>query len=127
MYTYAYDSAYQPALPVVDVEVMPFGHNSAPFNLVALVDSGADGTLIPLVVLHAMHARRTGQVALVSITGLRTFVDIYEVTIRLGPHLFPKVRVAADRHNETVTLGRDVLNHMIVTLNGLAATTEILE
>jgi predicted aspartyl protease len=127
MYTYEYDTTYLPSLPVVAVEVKAFDQDSEPSHLVAMVDSGSDGTLVPLSVLRQMKARKTSQVALRSITGVRTIVDIYEVTIHLGPHLFPKVRVAADRHNNLIILGRDVLNQIIVTLNGLASTTEVHE
>ncbi|RIK35789.1 MAG: hypothetical protein DCC55_29225 [Chloroflexi bacterium] len=127
MYTYEYDAAYFPALPIVEVEVTPFGQDHEPSQLVAMIDSGSDGTLIPLPVLRQMKARKTGQITMRSITGARSIVDVYEVTMRLGSHLFPKVRVAADRHNSTSILGRDVLNQIIVTLNGLASTTEIHE
>jgi hypothetical protein len=44
-----------------------------------------------------------------------------------GPHLFSYVRVAADKHNTMIVLGRDILNHLVITLNGLASATEILE
>lgn len=92
-----------------------------------MIDSGSDGSLIPLEHLRTIKARRTGQVVMRSITGARNIVDIYEVSLRLGPHHFPHLRVAADTHNEIVVLGRDVLNHIVITLNGLAATTEIQE
>lgn len=125
MYTYDYDASYAPSLPVIEVEVKPFAQKRESTQLMAMIDSGSDGTLVPLRVLRQMNARKTGQVAMRSITGARSIVDIYEVTIGLGPHLFPKVRVAADKHNDMIILGRDVLNQIIVTLNGLASTTEI--
>jgi hypothetical protein len=125
MYTYSYDASYSPSLPVVEVEVKPLGQESAPIRLMAMVDSGSDGTMMPLPALRQINARRTGQVVMRGITGVRTVVDIYEVTMQLGPHRFAKVRVAADRHNDMIILGRDVLNQIIVTLNGLASTTEI--
>lgn len=112
---------------MVEIVVQPFGQDGEQIRVKALIDSGADGTLLPLAVQRQMNARRTAQVALRTITGTRSIVDIYEVTLQLGPHHFRKVRVAADRHNAMAILGRDILNQMIVTLNGLAATTEIHE
>ncbi len=54
-------------------------------------------------------------------------VEMTTIALRIGPHFFPYVRVAADKHNGLIVLGRDVLNQMRVTLNGLATTTEIYE
>ena len=62
-----------------------------------------------------------------TITGVRNFVDVYEVSLRLGPHTFRKVRVAVEHYNPIMILGRDVLNQMVVVLNGLASATEIHE
>ena len=127
MYTYDYDFAYSPSLRVVEVALKPFGQDSEPLQVSAMIGSGSDGTLVPLPILRRLNARKTGQVALRSITGARSIVSIYEVTLRLRSHLFPKVRVAADTHNDKIILGRDLSNQIIVTLNGLASTTEIHE
>jgi hypothetical protein len=127
MYTYEYDTDYAPPLPVVEVAVQPFGQDCEPIVLTAMIDSGSDGTLIPLSILRQLKARKTSQLVMRSITGVGSIVDIYEVTIRLGPHSFPKVRVAADKHNDMMIVGRDILNQIVVTLNGLASMTEIDE
>lgn len=74
-----------------------------------------------------MNARRSSQAIFRSVTGASEIADIYEVSLRVGPHVFHKVRVVADRHNPMMILGRDVLNHLIVTLNGLAAAVELHE
>lgn len=68
-----------------------------------------------------------GQVVLRDVTESRTVVNIYEVSLRIGPHRFPHLRVAADLHQGMAILGRDVLNHLVVTLDGLANATEIVE
>lgn len=127
MHTFDYDFGYSPSFPAVKLSVKPFEQNRDFIFLDALLDSGADGTLIPIKELRQMRARKTGQTILRSITGATSIVDIYEVTIQLGPHLFPKVRVAADKHNQMTIVRRDILNQIIITLNGLASTTEIHE
>jgi hypothetical protein len=127
MYTYDYDFSYSPSMPVVNIEVTPVARQAEPLNLVAMIDSGSDGSMIPLAYLRAMKAHRSGQVAMRTITGVRSVVDLYEVAIRIGPHAFAYVRVAADKHNNIAILGRDLLNHLVITLNGLAATTEVQE
>ena len=114
-------------MPVVDVAVSSFGSDQEPLILRAIIDSGSDGAMIPLSILKQINARRSSQVIFRSITGAGQIADIYEVSLRLGPHTFHKVRVIADRHNSMMMLGRDVLNHLVITLNGLAATTELHE
>lgn len=114
-------------MPVVDVALLPIERNREPVYTTAMIDLGADGTLIPLSLLRVIKAHRAGQVILRSVTGAPTIVDVYEVAQQVGPHLFSYVRVAADKHNTMIVLGRDILNHLVITLNGLASATEILE
>jgi len=52
-------------------------------------------------------------------------VDVYVLNIRVGPHWVRGVRVVAVAAHTEIVLGRNVLNHLIVTLNGLAGVTEI--
>lgn len=127
MYTYDYDFTYNPSIPVIEVEITPFQQSTATTSLTAMLDSGSDGTLIPLPALQRIKARRVDRIAMRSITNVRTSVDVYEVSLRVGPHTFHKVRVVADRHNSIMILGRDILNHLVITLNGLAAATELHE
>ncbi|MBU0510463.1 MAG: protease [Chloroflexi bacterium] len=125
IYTYEYDSSVYPALPVIEVKVSAFGQSGEKMTLRAVVDSGADSTMLPLRYLKKIKSRKVGQANLRGITGIRCPVDIYEVVIQLGPYDIPKLRVIADRHNQEMILGRDALNQMIVTLNGLASVVEI--
>ena len=127
MYTYEYDITHNPSMPVIDVEVLPFGANGKPLILRAMIDSGSDGSMIPLSILKRMNARKSSQAIFRSVTGSSSIADLYEVTLLLGRHTFHIVRVVADRHNQIMVLGRDILNHLVVTLNGLAATTELHE
>ena len=43
----------------------------------------------------------------------------YAVSVRVGPFKHTAVEVVGNRQSNDVILGRDILNHMIVTLNGL--------
>lgn len=114
-------------MPVVEVALTTIERNREPLQLTAMIDSGADGSLVPLAQLRAIKAHRAGQVIIRSITGAPSVVDVYEVALQIGPHLFPYVRVAADKHNKLPVLGRDILNHLVITLNGLASATELQE
>lgn len=51
--------------------------------------------------------------------------DMYRVSLQVGPYRASRLTVVADRQNQQMILGRDVLNQMIVTLNGLAGVVEL--
>ena len=59
------------------------------------------------------------------ITGVAQPVGLYSVMIQISSHMLPSIHVIATARDSEVILGRDVLNHLIITLNGLAGVTEI--
>ncbi len=67
--TFPYDGHYQPPMPVVDVELGAPGRAPLPHPLSALVDSGSDGTLIPIDVLEKAGARCVGEARLRGMNG----------------------------------------------------------
>lgn len=124
VYTYAYDAAYDPAMPVVDIQI---GRAMAETSLAltALVDSGADATMIPTHYLRQIHARRSRKKWMRGTTGERMLVDLYPISIQLGPLAQTHLEAVGDTQNEEVIVGRDVLNHLSVNLNGPASAVEI--
>jgi hypothetical protein len=55
-YSRVYDTSYVPAAPVVGVIVRPYGSAAPETRVIALVDSGADGTLLPVDLLQKIRA-----------------------------------------------------------------------
>ena len=47
------------------------------------------------------------------------------VNIQIGDYQVPAVQVIGVQPGETAIIGRDVLNHLIVVLDGIGSTTEI--
>ena len=90
-----------------------------------MVDSGADVTLIPINILQTIGARQTKTRQLRGVTGVAKRVGLYVVKIRLSTHIIHAVYVVAGDKNTEAILGRDVLNHLVVTLDGPAGVTEI--
>ncbi len=123
--TYPYDMSFEPPMPVVDIQSQSPGRASLPSTFSALLDSGADGTMVPIDLLEAAEARCVGVARLRGITGASMTVDVYVLNIRVGPHWVRGTRVVAVAAHTEIVLGRNVLNHLIVTLNGLAGVTEI--
>lgn len=119
--------AFDPAMPVLDIGVSRPGV-SVPFATVAaVVDTGADGTLIPQDILEQVDAIFVDRAYLRGITGQRQLVDLYLVTVHLGPLHIGGVRAVALASGDTAILGRDVLNQLDIALRGTASVTEIFK
>jgi predicted aspartyl protease len=124
LYTYDYDFSYSPSAPVAEVEVTTDVTDRA-ITLMAFIDSGADATMLPFVFLQELQAEEVETRYLRTVIGKRVAVDLYRVAIRIGAYHFRSIRAIATNSPTEIILGRDVLNHLVVTLNGLAAMTEI--
>ena len=57
MLSYHYDNSYDPAMPVMTIGLSPSGEDVPRQELTALIDSGADGTILPIHMLKAAGAR----------------------------------------------------------------------
>ena len=123
--TFAYDSAYSPSMPVVDLNVSRPGSRRSDQIVTAVVDSGADGTLLPIDVLEAVGAGYVGEAVIRGISGSRQQVSMYLVSLHVGAHALQAIRVVAAPEGSEAILGRNALQYLVVTLNGPAAVTEI--
>jgi hypothetical protein len=125
VYTYNYDSDYDPPMPVVDLSIgLPLSDTIV--DLPAIVDSGADGTMIPVRHLQQVGARRSRKAMMRGVTGGAALVDLYAVAVRLGSYRQGFVEVVGVVDSDETIIGRDILNHLSVTLNGPALAVEIV-
>ena len=123
-HSYAYNTTYPgPAFPVVDLRIT--GQNSRQEHVTALVDSGADGTLIPLTILQRISARKIDGRWARNISGIRYRVSMFMVDLSIGSYVFPSTEVIANQQTDEIVVGRDVLNQLILVLNGLAYVVEV--
>ncbi|MBN1145805.1 MAG: retroviral-like aspartic protease family protein [Anaerolineales bacterium] len=113
-----YNNNYTPPMPVVEVflaapDATP---NAGPFE--AILDTGADGTVVPKEILLDLGAPSLTDARLISPWGEPHEVMIYLVDIRLGTTVLPAIQVAADESAEEIILGRNVLNKFPIFLDG---------
>lgn len=123
MYFHDYDGSYDPAFPVVEVAVSVLREQTA-IPLVALLDSGADATSLPLHALREIGALPAESRWLRGVTGERHRVELYEVYLQIGAY-GQYVLVVGDTFGGEAIVGRDLLNHYVVTLDGPASVVEI--
>lgn len=69
LYTYPYSNEYVPAMPVVELGVSRPGSRHSDQIVAAVIDSGADGTLLPVNVLEAVGAGNALQFLTVTLNG----------------------------------------------------------
>lgn len=125
LYTYVYSKDHQPPMPVVDVRLIAPHSGMATGTITAVVDSGADGTLVPVDLLSEIGAVSIATGRLAWLWRESRMVHIYVVQLEIGPIRLPKVRVAGVPVGTDLVLGRDVLNQMVLTLDGPAESVEI--
>ena len=124
VYTYEYDTAHDPAMPVVEVRIGAV--NTPPtLRLTALIDSGSDGTIIPLPELKRIAARKYQKKWMRTITGQRAQVDLYLVSLQVGALQPVRLAVAGDAQVNEAIVGCDLLNQLVVKLDGPALAVEV--
>lgn len=119
-----YDSSYYPAMPIIEIQVRR-RTGQPPITLKAIVDTGADATLIPMTILRRLKVRKGRTGWLSSPAGERYEVDLYVIAVQVGEHQLLYVdAVGSERYNEVI-VGRDVLNQFIVNLNAPGHVVEV--
>ncbi|MDE0630938.1 MAG: hypothetical protein F4Y84_18525 [Caldilineaceae bacterium SB0665_bin_25] len=123
--TFDYDSSFVPSAPVLEIEIDGYNRGMGKQRILALIDSGADATLIPTTILETVGAtyKETGWMQ--GITGRRMEVDLYLTGIRVGTQFIEGVTVVGTTATIDPIIGRDVLNQLVVTLDGPGETTTI--
>jgi hypothetical protein len=121
--SFLYNSTgFNPSMPVIPIQVR---HQNRTAEVIAVVDSGADATILPINILQIIRARRSDTGHMRGVTGVRKRVGIYTVTIQIDTHIVHTVHAVAADAGTAAILGRNVLNHHVVTLDGPAGVTEI--
>ena len=95
MTEFPYDTGYDPALPVCDI-VMSAESTGRRLQLTAIIDTGADGTIVPIRHLEEIGARRVFEAGLRSQWGERRTVFLYLVNLQIGALNLPSIYVVGD-------------------------------
>ncbi len=122
-----YSRNYFPPAPTIDVIFITAADFLQTRPLTALVDSGADATLVPIGYLEEIHAPPTVEMIARSQWGEQRRVMLYLADVRIGNLTLPGIEVIGDESADEVVLGRDVLNRLHVALNGPEERVEVTE
>jgi predicted aspartyl protease len=123
---HAYSTSYFPPFPTVPVILRNSESGAYTPELLAYIDTGADGTLAPATYLDGWTTLESYSVRMRSHWGEARNALVYVVDLEVAGHLLPGVDVVADTRGHEVLLGRNVLNLLIVLLDGPHGLTDIL-
>ena len=114
-------------MPVVEVTLENVETGTQGEKLTAIVDSGADGCILPLKYLDAIGSESIRKTQMVGVAGIGVQVEMHLLILHLGSLTVYGVEAVADKQNGEAIIGRNVLNQLVVTLNGIAGVTEITD
>lgn len=129
MKTASYSKDYSPAAPVLPMYIAVPGEAPEGEPILALVDTGADGTFIPTSILEELDAPIVYMTNVHSHFGERLYrVSVHVVDVILfGSIRLPGFEVVADDWGDRIILGRNVLNALKLQLDGRQTTISLLE
>ena len=116
---YRYDPSYYPAIPAIEIWLAVPEQTMTVGPLTAIVDTGADGTLVPMQIVRRLPSllaldRKTLRSQWGEPRVVRTcWVDVGIAGVRL-----PAIEIVADTQGGEVILGRNVLNRLKILLDG---------
>ena len=120
----AYDSSAQPPAPFIEFEVVSPQDSTQRRPVQGLLDTGAEVSVLPAEILTALQIPKASNMSVESWDGSPTLVTTYIVTLAIADAHLDSIEVVAAPRPHAI-LGRDVLNHFILTLNGKDLTFEL--
>jgi len=122
---YPYSTSYRPPFPVMRVVLRNAdeGLRTAPED--ALLDTGSDGSLVPISRLQQILAPAIADTNIRSHWGEWRPAQLFVVDIELNGVTLPDIFVVGNEIGNEIVLGRNVLNKLRLVLDGPAHITEM--
>ncbi len=127
MTAYNFSREFIPPMPMLEIELGLSGIAPSSGPILAVVDTGADGTLVPAKILSRFELVESDRIWIRSQWGEYHSALTYVLDLHIGTLRLPAIQIVADDRGDEVILGRDVLNKLRLLLDGPEQTTEILE
>ena len=109
-----YSSAFRPPAPVLNVRVGAPGREPM-LGVLALVDSGADLSVLPLASAEALALPQVSTTRIRGVTGVEESTAVHAATFEIaGTNVLAEVVAWGDE----AIIGRDVLRRFVLELDG---------
>jgi len=123
--SYPYNIKFNWPFPSLPVILRRVEGNVTTEIIPALVDTGADFTLAPLAYLRKLQIPKSYQTNVRSHWGEFTSVNVHIADLEVAGELLPAIDIVADKRGKDIILGRDVLNKLILLLDGVHQQTDV--
>ena len=121
-----FDHQKFPPAPVLEIRLSAPREAERTDPLTALVDTGSDFTIVPLEHLLRVNAPESRSAQVRGLWGEAHSVTMYLVDLSFGNLTLPGIEVIGDNQETETILGRNVLNRLILLLDGNLLQTDIL-
>lgn len=125
MTRYNYAREVSPPAPFVFVSFSSVDGSKSSAELLAQVDTGASRTVLPAEVVDALGLVPIAELAAEGLGGVVTLLPTYVVRLAMRGMTAVEVEAVAAPHEPYVLLGRDVLNHYHIFLDGPGLALEV--
>ena len=114
---YRYSRDFHPPAPVIELSIsVPLSKDDV--SLTALIDSGADITVIPERIITQLRLRRVDSLLASGFGKGVIEATVYAAILSVKGILKPKMYRVLSWREDYVLLGRDLLNQLMTVLNG---------
>lgn len=117
---------YRPPIPSLLVQLAVPDATPQPVLFTAVIDTGADITLVPAEQLEHLGAPMVYQARLRPAFGPVRMVNVFLIDLIVDRYRLAGLNVVAWPTSAEIILGRDVLNQLIVVLDGPQRRAEVL-
>ncbi len=124
---YRYANTWDPPMPVLKIRLGYPGNELSLRPYTAIVDTGADGTILPLQLIDLMHAPMVDQVRVRSQWRGWQRMPMFTVDVGVGSLCLSAIEVVGNEQDEEIILGRNVINELCLLLDGPSALLEVQE
>ena len=123
--SHPYLNSFYPPIPALSITFYYPAESLSIGPLTAIVDTGADGTLVPQSILNQIDAPFVDNIRISSHWGEWRIVQLFTVDIEVDGLRFPAIEVVGDEQGEEIILGRNFLNKLHLFLNGPTHIVEV--
>ena len=113
-----YNYQYDPPAPFVELTLINSNEMLRTNLLSAMVDTGADNTIVPISYLEDIGVPQTMERFIRTQWGDRHPVGLYLVDVKIGDLTLPSIDVVGDEWADELIVGRDILNRLRLLSDG---------